>query len=81
MKAASKARAASAWANDTIASYIRDMSMVHFYFKELGVVKYSRDELFGILDVIGKDATKSLTMNPINVWHYAELLMVLVLIL
>ena len=28
--------------------------MAHFYFKELGIVKYSRDELFGIMDVIGK---------------------------
>ena len=28
-------------------------SVVHIYFKELGVVKYSRDELFGLIDVIG----------------------------
>lgn len=30
-------------------------SLVHIYFKELGVVKYSRDELYGIMDVIGRD--------------------------
>ena len=28
-------------------------SMVHIYFKELGIVKYSRDELYGTMDVIG----------------------------
>lgn len=29
-------------------------TVVHIYFKELGIVKYSRDELYGIMDVIGK---------------------------
>ena len=29
-------------------------SIVHIYFKELGVVKYSKDQLYGALDVIGK---------------------------
>ena len=28
-------------------------TMVHFYFKDLGIVKYSRDELYGWNDVIG----------------------------
>ena len=32
----------------------KDMSLVHIYFKELGIVKYSRDELFSIIDVIGR---------------------------
>ena len=32
----------------------QNFSMAHFYFKELGIVKYSRDELYGIMDVIGK---------------------------
>ena len=27
---------------------------MHIYFKELGVVKYQRDELYGAMDVIGK---------------------------
>ena len=30
------------------------MSLVHIYFKELGIVKYSREELYSIMDVIGK---------------------------
>ena len=30
-----------------------NFGVVHFYFKELGLVKYSRDELYGIMDVIG----------------------------
>ena len=29
-------------------------SVVHFYFKEPGIVKYSREELYGTMDVIGK---------------------------
>ena len=32
-------------------------SVVHIYFKELGVVKYSRDELFGLIDVIGAQSS------------------------
>ena len=31
-----------------------DMSLVHIYFKELGVVQYSRDQLYSIIDVIGE---------------------------
>ena len=49
-----KAKRVSKRMNETYDSYIQDMSMVHFYFKELGVVKYSRDELYGAMDVIGK---------------------------
>jgi hypothetical protein len=30
-----------------------DLCLVHVYFKELGIVKYQRDELYGIMDVIG----------------------------
>ena len=30
------------------------MSLVHIYFKELGIIKYSREELYSIMDVIGK---------------------------
>ena len=29
-------------------------TMMHIYFKELGVVKYQRDELYGAMDVIGE---------------------------
>jgi amiloride-sensitive sodium channel len=31
---------------------VNSSSLVHIYFKELGIVKYSRDELYGIMDVI-----------------------------
>ena len=31
-------------------------SLVHIYFKELGIVKYQKDQLYGPLDVIGKDS-------------------------
>ena len=33
---------------------ISTSSIVHIFFKELGIVKYKKDELYGILDVIGK---------------------------
>ena len=55
LKAFRKAQRISLRINETIESFIRDMSMVHFYFKELGVVKYTRDELYGIMDVIGNE--------------------------
>ena len=29
-------------------------SVVHFYFKERGIVQYSREQLYSIMDVIGK---------------------------
>ncbi len=29
-------------------------SLVHIYFKELGIMKYSRDELYTLIDVICK---------------------------
>ena len=32
----------------------KQSSVVHFYFKEPGIVKYSREELYGTMDVIGK---------------------------
>lgn len=31
-------------------------SLIHIYFKDLGGVKYSREELYGIMDLIGKRA-------------------------
>ena len=33
---------------------ITGMSLVHVYFKELEVVKYSKQENYGIMDLIGK---------------------------
>jgi hypothetical protein len=32
---------------------MHNMTVVRVYFKELGIVKYSRDELYGIADAIG----------------------------
>ena len=29
-------------------------SLVHIYFKELGIIKYTKDELYGAMDVIGR---------------------------
>ena len=40
--------------NETIQDIINFSSVVHFYFKETGVVLYNRDELYGIMDLIGK---------------------------
>ena len=31
-----------------------DMSLVHVYFRELGIVKYAREELYGPIDFIGE---------------------------
>lgn len=31
-----------------------NFSVAHMFFKDHGIVKYSRDELYGIMDVIGK---------------------------
>lgn len=45
-------------------------SIVHVYFKELGIVKYSRDQVYSAMDVIGKVFVRTLPkrknfMNPI----------------
>ena len=34
---------------------ISTSSIVHIYFKEMGIVKYSKDQLYGALDVIGEE--------------------------
>ena len=36
-----------------IAGTASKMSVAHFYFKDMGCIKYDRDELFGTMDVIG----------------------------
>ena len=33
---------------------LESASVVHFYFKERGIVQYSREQLYSIMDVIGK---------------------------
>ena len=40
--------------NHTINDITSHGSVVHFYFKETGVVLYNRDELYGIMDLVGK---------------------------
>lgn len=31
----------------------KNFTVAHFYFKELTMVKYQRDELYGLMDVLG----------------------------
>ena len=33
----------------------RNFTVAHFYFKELTMVRYLRDELYGVMDVIGRN--------------------------
>ena len=35
-----------------------NLSLVHIYFKELGVVKYERDERYSVMDVIDENDLK-----------------------
>ncbi len=39
---------------EKINGYKMDTSIVHIFFKDLGIVKYSREELYGVMDVIGE---------------------------
>ena len=39
---------------DFFSSVHKTSSLVHIYYKQLGMVKYNRDELYGIMDVIGE---------------------------
>ena len=39
--------------NETIDDIEQYSSVVHFYFKQTGIVQYSRDELYGIMDLVG----------------------------
>ena len=34
-------------------SIVDTSSIVHFYFKELGIVKYQKEQLYGALDILG----------------------------
>ena len=38
----------------TLEGITKNASLVHVYFKKLGIVKYSRDELFSATDLLGK---------------------------
>ena len=39
--------------NETIDAVLKESSVIHFYFKQTGIVQYSRDELYGIMDLVG----------------------------
>ena len=34
---------------------MEDLSLVHIYFREAGIVQYSRDQYYSLIDVIGKN--------------------------
>lgn len=51
-------------AKKTIEDIKSHASLVHIYFKQLGMVKYVRDELYGIMDVIGNVAERTMTKEP-----------------
>ena len=36
-----------------LAEIFQTISVAHFYFKEPGIVQYSREELFGVMDLVG----------------------------
>ena len=36
-----------------LTSVQNQITVIHIYFKELGIILYSRDEIYGIMDVIG----------------------------
>ena len=39
---------------DQYKDIIESSSVVHFYFKEGGIIKYSQEEVFGTMDLVGK---------------------------
>ena len=44
---------------------IQSSSVVHFYFKDNGILKYSQEEVFGTTDLIGKYL---ITLNKHNIY-------------
>ena len=42
-------------------------SVVHFYFKEPGIVKYTREELYGTMDVIGNYIIANYPLGPTSI--------------
>ncbi len=43
--------------DDATENPAEDMAVIHVYFKELGTIQYSRDELYSLIDFIGKRDT------------------------
>ena len=46
------------WTMKKLEDYIKDAqdqaSLIHVYFKELGIIKYKKDELYGTKDLVGR---------------------------
>ena len=46
------------WMMQKLEHYISDAkaqaSVIHVYFKELGIIKYKKDELYGLKDMVGE---------------------------
>ena len=53
IKNLTKAGKSSIRLEDLQADILDRASVVHFYFKETGIVQYSREQLYSIMDVIG----------------------------
>ena len=45
--------------NNFLLQTLADSTVIHVYFKELGIIKYERNELYTIIDVIGKQLKKN----------------------
>ena len=46
---------------------LKNFTMIHFFYKELGIVRYSRDELYGKVEV------KPIYILPILIHYYVIL--------
>jgi hypothetical protein len=40
--------------NDLVGDAKKSLSVLNVYFRDIGIVKYKKDELYGFVDVIGK---------------------------
>ena len=47
-----------------------NLTMMHIYFKSLGVTQYQREENYGIMDVIGRLAKRSFELLPNTKLYY-----------
>ena len=45
--------------------FLEDLTVVNVYFKELGIIHYTRDELYGIIDVIGEAFALPFEIQPV----------------
>ena len=40
--------------------------LMHIHFKELGLTKYSRDEIYSMVDAIGKEVMGKMTIDRVK---------------